>query len=141
MTKLTKKKPDDTRVPPEMDAFLRADNIVQAINDNLPAGAVQLPPIPKEYVFRKHDVTSVSAALHGAFELMGGVPALVHWAKNNPDKFMPLYAKLLGAEGDGKQAPTTIIVQSAIPQSPLDMVTIDETGKVVTLSSEDDIPE
>jgi hypothetical protein len=36
-----------------------------------------------------------------AFELIGGIPRLAHWAHQNPDKFFPLYSKLIPAQVTG----------------------------------------
>jgi len=36
-----------------------------------------------------------------AFELIGGIPRLAHWAHQNPDKFFQLYSKLIPAQVSG----------------------------------------
>jgi len=36
-----------------------------------------------------------------AFELIGGIPRLAHWAHTNPDKFYALYSKLIPARVEG----------------------------------------
>lgn len=36
-----------------------------------------------------------------AFELIGGIPRLAHWANENPDKFFQLYSKLIPAQVTG----------------------------------------
>lgn len=36
-----------------------------------------------------------------AFELIGGIPRLAHWAHENPDKFYSLYSKLIPARVEG----------------------------------------
>jgi len=36
-----------------------------------------------------------------AFELIGGIPRLAHWAHQNPDKFFGLYSKLIPAQVTG----------------------------------------
>lgn len=36
-----------------------------------------------------------------AFELIGGIPRLAHWAHANPDKFFQLYSKLIPAQVTG----------------------------------------
>ena len=36
-----------------------------------------------------------------AFELIGGIPRLAHWAHANPDKFFQLYSKLIPAQVSG----------------------------------------
>jgi hypothetical protein len=80
-----------------LDAYLRAQAIVVAINANLPKGS-SLPAIPKNYVFKKQDRGTVSVALHSAFELVGGVPSLVYWASRNPKEFYTLWSKLLPSQ-------------------------------------------
>lgn len=37
-----------------------------------------------------------------AFELIGGIPRLAHWAHKNPDKFYMLYSKLIPAQITGE---------------------------------------
>lgn len=120
---------DDKGVDESVDAYLRADAIVEAINLSLPDGHRQLPKIPKGYVFRKRDRESVSTAIHAAFELAGGVPAFLQWSIQNPDKFYPLYTKLAQSDTETAVGGTTIVVQSAIPQSSLDFVSIDARGR------------
>jgi hypothetical protein len=56
------------------------------------------PRIPS--VSRKNNGFSradIVAAFHSSFEIIGGVNRLALWAHANPDKFYPLYAKLLPA--------------------------------------------
>lgn len=130
-------RPNDTAVSPELDAYLRADVIVKAINANLPEGA-GLPPIPTEYVFRKRDREAVSAAFHAAFELTGGAAALALWARHEPDKFYPLFMKLAQSETMTPGGGTTINVISSIPTTSLDRVGINEFGHVIEVGAESD---
>jgi hypothetical protein len=136
---------DEARVDESLDAYLRADSIVAAINAALPDGVRQLPVIPKGYVFRKRDRESVSTAIHAAFELAGGVPAFLQWGMENPDKFYPLYTKLAQSNTETAVGGTTINFVSAIPQSTLDLVSIDKSGRVVEVDDEtgdvEDMPE
>lgn len=37
-----------------------------------------------------------------AFELIGGIPRLAHWAHGNPDKFFSLYSKLIPTQVTGE---------------------------------------
>jgi hypothetical protein len=129
--------PDETAVSPEVDRFLRAEAVVAAIN--LAAADEGLPPIPRDYVFRKRDRESVSAAFHAAFELIGGVPALMQWAQHNPDKFFPLYQRF--AQSD-TLTPTgnTFVFNSAIPPNPLDLVNVKD-GQVVLEADTGELPE
>lgn len=67
--------------------------------------------------FSRSDVVN---AFQEAFRLIGGVPRMALWANANPDKFYPLYSKLLPSTsisiGDNAQ----VIIQHAIPPGPLD---------------------
>lgn len=114
----------------DLTDFLAAQNIVDAINANLPAEA-KLKPIPKEYAFKRRDSEVVSIAYQAAFHLLGGVPGLVNWAARNPDKFYEQFARMSKSRDETTAGSTTINIVSAIPESPLDFVTIDERGNVV----------
>lgn len=78
-----------------------------------------LPPLlRKREGFNRQDVVH---AFQNAFQMIGGVQRLALWANANPDKFYPLYAKLMPsnsinifAEGD------KLVIQHAIGPSPLD---------------------
>lgn len=67
--------------------------------------------------FSRQDVVN---AFQRAFIMIGGVNRLALWANDNPDKFFPLYAKLLPSTsiniGDNAQ----ILIQHAIPKTALD---------------------
>jgi hypothetical protein len=67
--------------------------------------------------FNRMDVVN---AFQQAFQLIGGVPRMALWANANPDKFYPLYSKLLPSTaitiGDNAQ----VIIQHAIPPGALD---------------------
>jgi hypothetical protein len=62
-------------------------------------------------------------AFHDAFELIGGVPRLAHWADTHPTDFFKLYARLLPAEaskaGAGVQDERPTIIH-VLPRGPLD---------------------
>lgn len=139
-TEVAVKDPD--AVDASLDAYLRAQSIVESINTNLPKGA-NLPAIPANYVFKKRDRETVSVALHSAFELTGGVPSLINWAAGNPKDFYALWARLLPSNTETPVGGTTINFVSPIPQNPLDLVTVDPTGKVLTLDAtpDTDLPE
>lgn len=125
-------------IDPELDAYLRAQNIVDAINRNLPEGLPSLPPIPKDYVFKRFDREVTTLALHAAFQLRGGVPALVRWADSDPKSFYNIWSKLLPTEQAIAQAnATTIIYNSGLPSSPLNATTINDRGEVFTAETRD----
>jgi hypothetical protein len=64
--------------------------------------------------------TDVVNAFQDAFRMIGGVQRMALWANANPDKFYPLYTKLLPSTaiqiGDNAQ----VIIQHAIPKGALD---------------------
>ena len=127
-------------VSPELDAQLRAEAIVEAINANLPEGIRKLVPIPKGFVLKRANKEMASIAFHAVYELIGGVPRMAHWATENPTQFYTLYAKLLQSGTETPVGATTINIVSAVPSSPLDAVTIDQAGKVVDIDF-DEVPE
>lgn len=138
---MSRSKKPPVPIDPEVDRQnrLRATNIIDTINENLPVGARKLVHIPREYVFKKSvDTQEVTVALHSCFELVGGVPNLVRWATDNPGQFYPLWAKLSGNEKEN-QTGVTINFSSAIPKNKLDLVSIDETGRILEL--DDEVPE
>lgn len=137
---LTDTKSDD-KVDASLDAYLRAQNIIECINANLPDGVRQLPAIPADYVFKKRDRETVSVAIHSAFELIGGLPAFMQWGANNPDKFYALWSKLLPSETETPIGGNTFVFNTAIPSNPLDLTNVDATGRVFTLPSDDEVPE
>ncbi len=133
---------DKDAVDEGLDYYLRAQSVIENINTNLPKGK-SITPIPANYVFRKRDREVVSVALHSAFELVGGVPSLINWAATNPKEFYALWSRLLPSNTETPVGGTTINFVSPIPQNPLDLVTVDSTGKVMTVdaSPDMDLPE
>lgn len=122
----------------DLGDFLAAKNIVDAINANLPTQA-KLKPIPQEFAFKRRDAEVVSIAYQAAFHLLGGVPGLVNWAERNPDKFYEQFARMSKSRDETTAGNTTINIVSAIPESPLDQVTLDEKGNVIDI--DEDLPE
>ena len=118
----------------DLTEFLGAQKIVDAINANLPEG--KLKPIPKEFAFKRRDSEVVSIAYQAAFHLLGGVPGLVNWAERNPDKFYEQFSRMSKSRDESTAGSTTINIVSAIPESPLDFVDIDERGNVVERDAE-----
>ncbi len=80
------------------------------------------PRIPrarrKKDGFSRMDVVN---AFQRSFEMMGGVPRLALWANANPDKFYPLYARLMPSTSINiTHEGAKLIIEHAIPTSPLD---------------------
>jgi hypothetical protein len=69
------------------------------------------------------DRQRVIAAFDQAFELIGGVPRLAHWAHANPTDFYKIYGKLLpqGSQID-INAKGEFVIRTALGPSPLDEI-------------------
>lgn len=68
--------------------------------------------------FNRMDVVQ---AFNNAFQIMGGVPRLALWANQNPDKFYPLYAKLMPSTSVNISTEgNRLIIEHATPTTPLD---------------------
>jgi len=65
------------------------------VEDNLNA----LATAPKLPAYTR--TRNVREQFQHAFELIGGIPRLAHWAHQNPDKFFGLYSKLIPAQVTG----------------------------------------
>lgn len=68
--------------------------------------------------FNRMDVVN---AFQNAFQMMGGVSRLALWANQNPDKFYPLYAKLMPSTSINIQTEgNKLVIEHSVPSSPLD---------------------
>jgi hypothetical protein len=67
--------------------------------------------------FSRQDVVN---ALATTFQMIGGVSRMALWANANPDKFYPLYAKLLPSTSIQIGDNSTVVIQHAIPKTDLD---------------------
>jgi len=78
--------------------------------------------VPRELQRKK-----VVNAFQDAFELIGGVPRLAHWADQSPSAFYKLYARLLPTTAQQQlEHSGEIIIKHVLPRGPLD--TDDGTG-------------
>jgi hypothetical protein len=68
---------------------------LQEVEENLNA----LATTPKLPAYTR--TRNVREQFQHAFELIGGIPRLAHWAHQNPDKFFNLYSKLIPAQVTG----------------------------------------
>jgi hypothetical protein len=60
-------------------------------------------------------------AFHEAFELIGGVPRLAHWADQSPSAFYKLYARLLPTQANQQlEHSGEIKIKHVLPRGPLD---------------------
>lgn len=80
------------------------------------------PRIPrvrrKKDGFNRMDVVN---AFQNAFEMIGGVPRMALWANQNPDKFYPLYARLMPSTSINITSEgSKLIIEHTVPSSPLD---------------------
>ena len=72
--------------------------------------------VPKE--LRRQRVVN---AFTDAFELIGGVPRLAHWADDHPSDFFKLYARLLPVEASQRVTHDGgVIIRHVLPRRPLD---------------------
>jgi hypothetical protein len=68
--------------------------------------------------FNRMDVVN---AFNNAFQMMGGVPRLALWANQNPDKFYPLYARLMPSTSINITSEgNKLVIEHSVPSSPLD---------------------
>jgi len=68
---------------------------IYEVEDNL----AELAKAPRLPAYTK--TRNVRLQFQHAFELIGGIPRLAHWAHANPDKFYQLYSKLIPAQVTG----------------------------------------
>lgn len=68
--------------------------------------------------FNRMDVVN---AFHNAFQMIGGVPRLALWANQNPDKFYPLYSRLMPSTSINITSEgNKLVIEHSVPASPLD---------------------
>ncbi len=68
--------------------------------------------------FNRMDVVN---AFNNAFQMIGGVPRLALWANANPDKFYPLYARLMPSTSlNITSTGDKLIIEHSVPSSGLD---------------------
>jgi hypothetical protein len=67
--------------------------------------------------FNRMDVVN---AFQEAFRMIGGVPRMALWANANPDKFYPLYSKLMPSTAITIGDNANVVIQHAIPPGALD---------------------
>ena len=67
--------------------------------------------------FNRMDVVN---AFQHAFKMIGGISRLALWANAHPDKFYPLYAKLMPSTAIHIGDNATVIIEHAVPPGPLD---------------------
>lgn len=95
-----------------------------------------LPPIPKDYVFRPKNADFVKDAMEVGFDLIGGIPALAQWGKQNPNEFFKLWIRMMPevnkAAGSG---PAVVNIINSVPVSPLDSGLY---GDVTDIEDDDD---
>lgn len=67
--------------------------------DEVEGALLALASAPRLPAYTK--TRNVRLQFQHAFELIGGIPRLAHWAHTNPDKFFSLYSKLIPAQVTG----------------------------------------
>jgi len=79
---------------PEID-----DGPITPTIDEVEANLAQLASAARLPTYTR--TKNVRLQFQHAFELIGGIPRLAHWAHQNPDKFFSLYSKLIPAQVTG----------------------------------------
>lgn len=112
------------------DQYLRGTAALEIVNDAIRKTGVYIPP---HYVFKDRKNTTVNKAMHAAFELLGGVPGLIAWAASDPKhlgQFYTLYAKQAAPDLTINSG-GNVVIQTAVPESALDTIEVDEQGRVI----------
>jgi hypothetical protein len=130
-----------TKHTPQVAEFIPADEFIEQTNEEVERvyqdtepyseTADQLRPLSQLAVC--HDGVSrvsiprdvsrkqVVQAFQDAFELIGGVPRLAHWADQHPSEFFKLYARLLPTTAQQQiEHGGQILVKHVLPRGPLD---------------------
>lgn len=84
----------------------------ETYSNPLPSGLTR-----KRDGFSRQDVVNAFAR---AFDMIGGVQRMALWANANPDKFYPLYSKLLPSTAIQIGSGAVTVIQHALPPTPLD---------------------
>lgn len=115
--------PEQAKALMDANAELRATAMLDMLGR-------QHPQIPKDYIFRLRDRQFVENAVFSAFDLIGGVPAFVVWAAENPNEYYKMFARFAPEQKAAQQQATQIVIQTAIPESPLSNIIVTEDGTV-----------
>ena len=122
------------KIDPHLEEMLRGTQAIGIFRDELEKRGFR---VPEDYKFRVIDQKGISAANSAVFTLLGGVPAYLLWAAENPNKFYELFMKSGAAAGPlVNVAAQKIEIVSPLSASPLDDIEIDDLGRVI---SDDDI--
>lgn len=98
----------DQKPPPQFPAVL----------SSLAEGTTKIPALSRNKDgFSRSDVAN---AFQNAFVMIGGVSRLALWANKNPDKFYPLYSRLMPSTSINFGDNTQVIIEHAIPPGDLD---------------------
>ena len=102
--------------PPEQTFELIEQSIAPQTSKKTGPGA--LPAFNKRTDgFSRTDVVN---AFQDAFRMIGGVQRMALWANANPDKFYPLYSKLMPSTAIQIGDNSVVQIVHAIPRGPLD---------------------
>jgi hypothetical protein len=122
-----KKLPTVPSVDPHTEEMLRGTLALGMFRDQLEERGFR---VPADYKFRVMDKGTIDAANSAVFSLMGGVPAFLLWASENPNKFYELFMKSGATSPLVNVNANKIEIVSALPANPLDDIEIDSLGVV-----------
>lgn len=118
----------DENIDPHTEAMLRGTQAIGIFRDELEKRGFR---VPDDYRFKVIDQKGINAANSAVFSLMGGVPAYLMWAAQNPNKFYELFMKLGQSNAPlVNVAAQKIEIVSNLSSNPLDDIEIDDLGRV-----------
>jgi hypothetical protein len=119
-------------IPEDLRAHLSGEHALGIFKQDLIDAGLRLP---EDYQFKLIDKKALQATHSAVFSLLGGVPAYLLWAHNNPDKFFTQWMKInpdatgssmnIGIAGNG------ITITTGLPSTSLDDITLDGEGRII----------
>lgn len=117
-----------TTIDPHTEEMLRGTQAIGVFRDELERRGFR---VPDDYRFKVLDKNAIDAAQSAVFTLLGGTPAFLLWASENPGKFFELFMKSGAANSPlVNVSAQKIEIISALPANPLDDIEIDSLGVV-----------
>lgn len=106
----------------DLEDYLRASRVVEALNANLPECLPPINKLPAHIALRSLDRNAAGVALMATVEALGGIPGLVAWAaqdQKNQGKVYDAWFKTIPAESKVEHS-GNLIVNGALGDSVFD---------------------
>jgi hypothetical protein len=126
---------DKDKFDPYVEELLRGQHAIAMFRDELEEQGLR---VPADYKFKALNKDSIDAANSAVFALLGGVPAYVYWASQNRSKFYGNFMKSADAGTNVQVNANAITVVSDLPTTDLDTVELDQFGRIVGSSDDED---